>query len=85
MSVKIELGQEVKDKVTGFSGIATSHIRYLTGCDQIGVTPPTKDGKCESIEYFDHRRLDVIGDGINAKSVQDETNPGGPNRDCPKH
>lgn len=80
----IILGQKVKDKITGFEGIATSHVKYLTGCDQYGVTPQIKDGKIECTEYFDYRRLEVTGEGIAMEEVTEQNNPGGPNRECPK-
>ena len=35
----ILLGSQVKDKVTGFEGIAVSRIEYLSGCVQYGVRP----------------------------------------------
>lgn len=85
MEIKmIELGSKVKDKITGFTGIAISHIKYLTGCDQIGVTPEVdKDGKVQDTHYFDYTRLDVIENPIKLnKSVDKKT--GGPNRDAPK-
>ncbi len=31
------LGDLVTDVVTGFTGIATSYCRHLTGCDKVGV------------------------------------------------
>ena len=36
---KIKLGQEVRDRVTGFKGIATARTTYLQGCDRISVQP----------------------------------------------
>jgi len=35
----IELGQKVRDVVTGFTGIAVAKIEYLNGCLQIMVRP----------------------------------------------
>ena len=35
--MKIILGQEVKDKVSGFAGIATGRCEYLFGCPSIQV------------------------------------------------
>lgn len=31
---KFELGATLKDKITGFEGIATGVASYITGCDQ---------------------------------------------------
>ncbi len=61
----VTLGQTV----TGFSGKATAHCRYITGCDQILVQPAVKEGG-EFVEqrWFDITRLDP--------SVSVETDPG---------
>jgi hypothetical protein len=80
----IKLGSKVRDKITGFEGIVTSHVRYLTGCDQHGVTPEAKDGKIQESEYFDYKRLETIGEGINIEDVSVKGNPGGINRDAPR-
>ena len=58
----IELGDKVKDKVSGFTGIVTSYTEYLTGCDRVGVSPDklTKDGNIISPQSFDILELDVV-------------------------
>jgi hypothetical protein len=57
----IELGAKVKDKVTGFVGIATGHTRLLTGCDRYLVQPAVgKDGKLPDECWFDENRLVVL-------------------------
>jgi hypothetical protein len=67
------LGKKAKDKVTGFTGIITSKHFYLYGCAQYGVSPQVdKDGKIPDIRYFDEGRLEIIGEGIDPKSVQAE-------------
>ena len=59
--MEIKLGSKVRDKITGFEGIAISHIQYFTGCDQIGITPNVdKDGKIQDTHYFDVTRIDVV-------------------------
>lgn len=40
MKKMIELGDRVKDPVTGISGIAYVRLSYLQGCDRIGIQPP---------------------------------------------
>lgn len=79
----IKLGQKVKDKITGFTGIAIGKAEYLTGCNQYGVQPPMgKDGKVEAASWFDEGRLVKVGVGISAKEVTTEKN-GGPRNDHP--
>lgn len=57
----VKLGDRVKDSITGFEGIAWSWVRFLTGCDRIGVLPTTMEkGKLCEMEYFDLPRIEVI-------------------------
>jgi hypothetical protein len=54
------LGATVKDRVTGFKGVATAYCIYLTGCNRVSVTPPVDtDGKTREGEWFDVQRLDI--------------------------
>lgn len=80
------LGKQARDKITGFSGIITAQVRYITGCDQFCISPPVKDGEIKSGQYFDFLRIEIIGDGIEMKTLdgQEAGIPsGGPNRDVP--
>ena len=61
---EIKLGQEVRDKVTGFEGIATARCEYINGCLQFGITPMSQDGKYPDTNYLDYKRLEIIGDGV---------------------
>ena len=65
----VVLGKEVKDRVTGFVGIATSWVKYLNGCVQFGVTPKikAKQNKKPEVEYIDQGQLEIISKGINIK------------------
>lgn len=57
----IELGSKVKDKVTGFEGIATARTEWLTGCVRISVQPIVrKGGSLKAEEWFDESRLKVL-------------------------
>lgn len=65
------LGKKVKDKITGFEGIATSKHIYLTGCNQFGVQPQVDEkGKVPDKGYFDEGRLEVTGEGVKPKDVK---------------
>ncbi len=79
----VHLGKKVKDKITGFVGIAVGYCSYLTGCNQYGVAPPVKDGKICDTSWFDEGRIEVIGKGVSVGKVLGAT-PGGPNRDAPR-
>lgn len=60
--VEIELGQEVRDTITGLKGVAVLRISYLYGCERIGVQPKeVKEGKPAEIVYIDEPQLVVDG------------------------
>ena len=57
----INLGDLVKDTVTGFKGIAVSRHSYLNGCDRISVQPIiNKEGNHPDSVTFDEPQLSVL-------------------------
>lgn len=62
--MKLKLGQEAKDKVTGFQGILTGYCHYITGCDQYLIQP-----KCEKnttfpeAQWIDEGKIELIEGG----------------------
>lgn len=78
----VRLGEEVKDCITGFKGIATSRVEYLNGCIQYCIKPKmSKDGKMDEGQYIDQEQIIVIGKGVTTKSKP----TGGDMPDCPKY
>jgi hypothetical protein len=75
---EIQLGQQVKDIVTGFNGIAVAKIEHLNGCVQYAVRPKQKASDKDMPEacYIDVEQLEIVGDGINKKKKVTKT--GGP-------
>ena len=58
---QVRLGDRVRDKLTGFTGIATAHIRNLTGCDGVWVQNEDPTAEKESRErHFDVMRLERV-------------------------
>jgi len=58
---QIELGDEVKDIVSGFTGIATARTEFLNGCVRISVDPPVdRDGKPVDGRWFDQEQVEVL-------------------------
>lgn len=58
---KYGLGDQVKDRVTGFTGIITCRIEWLNGCLRYGVQPQElKDGKRIDDAAFDEGDLVLI-------------------------
>ncbi len=58
----IKLGSKVKDKVTGYEGIAVARTTYLTGCDRYSVQSEKldKDKKPNEWQLFDEHQLEVL-------------------------
>jgi hypothetical protein len=59
---KFELGEIVKDKVTGFSGVIRIRSQYLTGCNTYGLQSQKldKDSVPGNWQYFDEFLLEKI-------------------------
>jgi hypothetical protein len=70
------LGKKVKDKITGFEGIATGYVQYLTGCNQVLVTPKIgKSGEHKEPHWFDEQRL-TVDSKVKAVKLDNGKNPG---------
>lgn len=73
----INLGQEVKDVVSGFKGVAVAKHLYLNGCSRITVQPKIdKDGKLPESQSFDEPQLKVLS----KKCLSGKTDTGGPEK-----
>lgn len=59
---KIELGDLVKDRITGFKGVAVGVTTWLFGCSRVIVQPQglTKDGKTFESQSFDEPQLEIV-------------------------
>ncbi len=76
----VNLGDEVKDRITGYQGIAVARHSYLQGCDRITVSPPIdKNGKLREEANFDEPQLEVIK-AAKVKRTAPRKNPGGPEK-----
>ena len=54
------LGRRATDKITGFTGVITAYVAYLTGCNQCQVTPRvTGEGSARDAAWFDVQRLEL--------------------------
>ena len=78
----IKLGQTVEDRITGFKGIVTGRVEYITGCNQVLLVPRVNsEGARIEAEWFDEERvtvLDVVVFSLETKS------PSGFDRPAPK-
>jgi hypothetical protein len=85
----IQLGDKVKDRVTGFTGIVISRTEWLNGCIRIGIQPQElKDGKSIEAEWYDAQQVEILESGAIVLTPQTNPEPaakkGGPQRD-PKY
>ncbi|KKN19534.1 hypothetical protein LCGC14_0944690 [marine sediment metagenome] len=56
--MKFELGEVLKDIVTGFTGVAMVRAEYFTGCTHYGLQPQSlKDEKPINWEWIDESQL----------------------------
>lgn len=85
---KIELGDRVKDPISGWEGIVVCRTTWLHGCERVGVQPEMldKDNKLFMPEHFDTSQLEVLKEaavkGTTYVQAPDAgyKPPGGPNR-----
>lgn len=68
------LGWEAEDKITGYKGVITAYASYLTGCDQISLTPRKQSGEPKT-HWFDINRVTLKGNKavINIETSTPET------------
>jgi len=55
---KFELGEILKDKITGFQGVAMARTEYFTDCVHYGICQQSlNNGKPGDWEWFDETRI----------------------------
>lgn len=61
MENKIKLGDKVKCKITGFTGIAVAKTEFMNGCIQWNVLPKgSKNNKMPEDMAIDEQSLEII-------------------------
>lgn len=71
----VDLGDEVRDTITGFEGVVVGITKWLHGCRRITVQPRTvRDGKVLDTATFDEPQIEVLKQA----SVATTGNTGGP-------
>ena len=73
----INLGDRVKDKITGLGGIAIGVTNWLYGCRRFVIQPEEgKDGKPAETFVVDEPQLDVVKVGaIDIGGIQNKETP----------
>lgn len=81
----VQLGDKVKDIITGFSGIAVARTQWLHGCDRITIEPDkTEKGVPVDSFVFDEQRVEIVkamGGPPIAKAAKPVVKTGGPQND----
>lgn len=81
----INLGDEVQDIVTGFTGIAIAKTEWLWSCIRYGVqSQALQDGKLQEAQWFDEPQLEIINrQKVKNPKLHTEVmkDPGGPRND----
>jgi len=68
----------VRQKVTGFTGIVTSHSKHLSGCDRLWIEPPVDDnGKLRDGQWADIDMVEIVSASVIAPVVYVRQAPGG--------
>ena len=92
MKLEIEIGHQAEDIVTGFKGTVTGYVRYLTGCDQVMLSPAVDAETPQSrppSEWFDTNRIIDRGPNMRVVNIYEKaravestpSNRGGPSTD----
>lgn len=77
---KFNLGDKVRDEITGFDGIVVFRCQWLNNCNTYGVQPTTlKDGVPQERQSFDEPQLSVVLENV----VTGSRKTGGPERHVP--
>jgi hypothetical protein len=75
---RIELGDRVKDKISGLKGIAVAITQWLYGCRRVTIQPEElKDGKPVDNFTADEPQLDVVKKGVLGLNVMAKVSPAG--------
>lgn len=78
---ELELGCNVTDIITDFSGIATGLCDYISGCSQILITPKiSESGEHREGRWIDIQRVKRIGE---SKIILENNETPGPDISAP--
>lgn len=79
-----EIGDMLKDRVTGCQGVVLAITFYSTGCIHYGLCRQMKeDGFLPEWEWFDQSRLEMVNKGVVEFNITPEK-PGGPFPNAPQ-
>ncbi len=72
------LGDELRHKITGFTGIATTYAKHLTGCDRLWLEPRVDaTGKAMDGQWADIDMLEIVRPNVIEAVTYTRVAPGG--------
>lgn len=72
------LGDKVRCKVTGFTGIVTTHAQHLAGCDRFWIEPSVgEDGKKRDGAWMDIDMVEILEPAVLEPVRYTRNAPGG--------
>jgi hypothetical protein len=76
----VNLGDKVRDRINGFTGIVTGRSVYLYGCVHVLVAPTAlpADGKHPDSTWIDEDRVEIIEAAAAAQPQSAAVRAGGP-------
>ncbi len=78
----INLGDEAKDRITGFKGVTIGYCKYLNGCVRWLIQPKKlRNEKMVEAEWIDEQQVELVK---KAKKIGKKGKVGGPGHFCPK-
>lgn len=79
--MRIQLGQRVRDSVSGFEGIVVCRAEWLNGCVRFSVQPRVdKDGKLPEMQWIDEGQCEAMAEPP-AENPVAQPRKGGPRND----
>lgn len=75
--MKIQLGDKLKDTISGIEGIAVGRTVWIHGCERITIQPVAKDNVVPDPITFDEPQLEIIERKKGKKTVK-KKKTGGP-------
>lgn len=88
ITFKIELGTQVREKISGFVGIVTANVVYLNGCKQCLVRPRVNKDEPHKVpegHWFDEEYLEPVREGSSVRVEPRNTGSDTPAPSRPSH
>ena len=57
-----ELGRTYKDRITGFEGVVTGRVEYISGCNQLLLSAKVGKDSTTKTMWVDEQRVELVSD-----------------------